>query len=53
MNNEQQQDEETLRINETPIPEVSSTKFLGVKFTATGMLKCMRDNIPKEQYKPL
>ena len=30
INNEQQQDDEILRINETPIPEVSSTKFLGV-----------------------
>ena len=29
-NNEHQQDEEILKINETPIPEVSSTKFLGV-----------------------
>ena len=30
INNEHQQDEEILKINETPIPEVSSTKFLGV-----------------------
>ena len=70
INNEQQQDEEILRINGTPIPEVSSTKFLGVTIdnrlswiphindlhkklkSATGMLKCMRDNIPEEHYKP-
>ena len=30
INNEHQQDEEILKINEKPIPEVSSTKFLGV-----------------------
>ena len=66
-----QQDEEILKINKTPIPEVSSTKFLGVTIenrlswiphinylhkklkSATGMLKRMRDNIPKEHYKPL
>ena len=71
INNELQQDEEILRINETPIPEVSSTKFLGLTInnrlswiphindlhkklkSATGMLKCMRDNIPEEHYKPL
>ena len=64
--NEQQQDDEILRINETPIPEVSSTKFLGVTIdnrlswtphindlhkklkSATGMLKRMRDNIPRK-----
>ena len=30
ISNEQQQDVEILKINETPIPEVSFTKFLGV-----------------------
>ena len=38
INNEHKQDEEILKINETPIPEVSSTKFLGV--TIDNRLSC-------------
>ena len=34
--NEHQQDEEILKINQTPIPKVSSTKFLGVTIDFLG-----------------
>ena len=60
--NEEDEDHDEHSINnETPIPEVLSTKFLGVtiSFTndlhkklksATGMLKHIRDNIPEEHF---